>query len=110
MPAIMKGFFDRAFLPGITFESNKKGISKGLLNAKTARIITTAGDLSIDTYEEIYKSSGLVQLEKGILAYCGVSSIQSAFIGPLYNMNENDRIKSLENIASMALDDVSNTH
>lgn len=62
------------------------------------------------TYEEIYKPSGLVQLEKGILAYCGVSSIQSAFIGPLYNMNENDRIKYLENIASMALDDVSNTH
>ena len=91
MPAIMKGFFDRAFLPGITFKHNKEGESEGLLKGKTGRIITTAGDLSIEEYEEIYKSSGLVQLKKGILEYCGVSSIQSDFIGPLCELDEEDR-------------------
>ncbi len=65
MPAIMKGFFDKAFLPGIAFKSNKKGNSEGLLNAKSARIITTAGDLSLKVYEEEYHSSGLIQLKKG---------------------------------------------
>jgi len=107
MPAIMKGFFDRAFLPGITFKSNKKGISEGLLNGKTGRIITTAGDLSVDTYEEVYKSGGLVQLKKGILEYCGVSLIQNDFIGPLYELDENDRRKWIGKIEDLgALDSI----
>lgn len=102
MPAIMKGFFDRTFLPGITFKSNKNGLSEGLLNGRTGRIITTAGDLSIDIYEEIYKSSGLVQLKKGILEYCGISSIEDHFIGPLYELDENDRKKWISQIENYA--------
>jgi putative NADPH-quinone reductase len=105
MPAIMKGFFDRAFLPGIAFKSNKKGNSEGLLNAKSARIITTAGDLSLKVYEEEYHSSGLIQLKKGILEYCGVSSVESHFIGPLYELTENDRRKWLDTIAKLAITD-----
>ena len=106
MPAIMKGFFDRAFLPGITFKHNKEGGSEGLLKGKTARIITTAGDLSIENYEEVYKSSGLVQLKKGILEYCGVSSIQSDFIGPLCELDEEDRKEWIEEMKNLAVLDV----
>ncbi|MBD1426192.1 NAD(P)H-dependent oxidoreductase [Sphingobacterium arenae] len=102
MPAIMKGFFDRAFLPGITFKNNKQGSSEGLLKGKTGRIITTAGDLCLKTYEEAYRSSGLVQLQKGILEYCGVSSIQSDFIGPLYELNEKDRKEWMQRIKDLA--------
>jgi len=41
-PASMKGFIDRTFLPGITFETVKgKAIPKKLLKGKTARIILT---------------------------------------------------------------------
>lgn len=105
MPAIMKGFFDRAFLPGITFKSDKEGTTEGLLQGRTGRIITTAGDLSLSTYEEIYASSGLVQLKKGILEYCGISSIQDSFIGPLYEMDENDKRKWIVEIESFAKSD-----
>lgn len=107
MPAIMKGFFDRAFLPGIVFKSNKGSLSEGLLKGRTGRIITTAGDLSENVYEDEYSSSGLIQLQKGILEYCGVDSIQNNFIGPLYELNEDDRKKWLEEIASIARTDVS---
>lgn len=105
MPAIMKGFFDRAFLPGITFKSNKEGATEGLLQGRTGRIITTAGDLSLDIYEEIYASSGLVQLKRGILEYCGISSIQDSFIGPLYELNEHDRRKWIVQIEKFAIAD-----
>jgi len=105
MPAIMKGFFDRAFLPGITFKRDKEGPTEGLLHGRTGRIITTAGDLSLDIYEEIYVSSGLVQLKKGILEYCGISSIQDSFIGPLYELDENDRRKWLGQIENFAIAD-----
>ncbi|SDI37122.1 NAD(P)H-dependent oxidoreductase [Chryseobacterium jejuense] len=105
MPAIMKGFFDRAFLPGITFKSDKKGNSEGLLNAKSARIITTAGDLSLKLYEDEYQSSGLIQLKKGILEYCGVSSIENHFIGPLYELTEKERKEWLDTITGLAITD-----
>ncbi len=105
MPAIMKGFFDRTFLPGITFKSDKKGGSEGLLNAKSARIITTAGDLSLKTYEEEYQSSGLIQLKKGILEYCGISTIESHFIGPLYEFTEKERKEWLNTISGLAITD-----
>lgn len=105
MPAVMKGFFDRAFLPGIAFKSNKKGSTEGLLNAKSARIITTAGDLSLKAYEEEYQSSGLIQLKKGILEYCGVSSIENHFIGPLYELTEKNRKQWLNTIMELAIID-----
>ena len=105
MPAIMKGFFDRAFLPGIAFKSDKEGANEGLLNGRTGRIITTAGDLSLDVYEDIYASSGLVQLKKGILGYCGISSIQDSFIGPLDKLNESDRRKWIVEIENLATSD-----
>lgn len=105
MPAIMKGFLDRVFLPGFTFKTNKKGITEGLLTGKTGRIITTAGDLSIDVYEDVYQSSGLVQLKKGILEYCGVSFIQSDFIGPIYELSEDEIKEWLETVEASAKND-----
>ncbi len=105
MPAIMKGFIDRAFLPGIVFKSNKKGTNEGLLNGRSGRIITTAGDLSAKTYEEDYLSSGLIQLKKGILEYCGVSSILTDFIGPVDALTANDRIQWLNNVKALAVTD-----
>lgn len=101
IPALMKGFFDRAFLPGITFKS-EKGVSKGLLTSKTARIITTAGDLSENAYREIYNSSGLTQLKNGILEYCGVDQVKSTFIGPLDELNDKDKNLWIEKIGTIA--------
>lgn len=105
MPAIMKGFFDRAFLPGIVFKSNKEGPSEGLLQGRTSRIITTAGDLSLAMYQDTYASSGLVQLKNGILEYCGVSAIQDSFIGPLYEMSAADRADCLVQMENYAAAD-----
>ena len=99
MPAILKGFFDRAFLPSIAFKIN--GEDKGLLSGKTARIINTAGDLSQSQYENIYKSSGLIQLKKGILEYCGASSVSTNFIGPLEELNESDRRNFLNEMKNL---------
>lgn len=105
MPAIMKGFFDRAFLPNITFKTIKGEATQGLLTSDTARIITTAGDLSYNEYEKTYHLSGLVQLQKGILEYCGISSIENNFIGPLNDLTENDRLQWIERIKEIAIND-----
>lgn len=105
MPSIMKGFFDRAFLPGITFRSHKSKPTEGLLKGKTGRIITTAGDMTLEVYQNVYKSSGLVQLRQGILEYCGVKIIQHDFIGPLREFNERNYQEILQNVEAIAKSD-----
>ncbi|WP_010250324.1 NAD(P)H-dependent oxidoreductase [Myroides injenensis] len=106
MPAIMKGFFDRAFLPNITFTHKNGILSKGLLEHKTARIITTAGDLSLDVYKNEYADAGLVQLEKSILNYCGVSPILNTFLGPLNHMTEQEIRAFINTIPSIVEKDL----
>jgi putative NADPH-quinone reductase len=105
MPSIMKGFIDRTFLPGITFRSHKGQPTEGLLKGKTGRIITTAGDMTLEVYQNVYKSSGLVQLRKGILEYCGVTVTQDNFIGPLGEFNATDYQEILENVEAIAKTD-----
>lgn len=105
LPAIMKGFFDRAFLPGIAFKHNPDGETVGLFKGKTARIITTGGDLDINIYTDIYKSSGLIQLRDGILAYCGIQTIDTTFIGPMNNLTYEDRAFWLKEVDNYAYQD-----
>lgn len=97
-PAIMKGFIDRIFLPGIMFEYVKgKPLPKGLLKGKTGRIIITA-----DTprwYDWLYmKSPAINQLKKGTLQFCGVKPIKVTYIAPIKNATNEFRIKSLNKV------------
>ena len=98
-PAIMKGFIDRTFLPGITFEPIEgKSLPKKLLKGKTARIIITA-----DTpkwYDYLFmKSPAINQFKKGTLEFCGISPVKVTYISPIKNSNNNYRKKWLEKIS-----------
>lgn len=84
-PAIMKGFIDRAFLPGITFKPVEgKALPIKLLKGKTSRIIMTS-----DTpkwYNYLYlKSPAINQFKKGVLNYCGISPVKVTYIAPVKN-------------------------
>jgi len=105
LPALMKGFFDRAFLPGITFVHHSSDNTEGLLLGKTARIITTGGDLSNEIYNDVYKQSGLIQLKEGILEYCGVQVTDTIFIGPMNDLTADDRLWWLNEVKNYAFKD-----
>lgn len=82
-PAIMKGFIDRTFLPGITFQPIPgKPLPKKLFKGKTSRIIVTA-----DTprwYDLLYMGSPtLNQFKKGTLEFCGISPVKVTYIAPI---------------------------
>jgi NAD(P)H dehydrogenase (quinone) len=75
IPALLKGFFDRAFSPGFAFSyrNNSTGWDK-LLAGKTARIIATMDSPS--WYDRIvYGRSALKQVEKATLAFCGIRTV-----------------------------------
>jgi len=82
-PALMKGFIDRTFLPGITFEYIEgKALPNKLLKGKTARIIVTA-----DTpkwYDYLFmKRPAINQFKKGTLEFCGISPVRVTYIAPI---------------------------
>jgi NAD(P)H dehydrogenase (quinone) len=88
-PALMKGFIDRTFLPGITYEPIKgKALPKKLLKGKTARIIITA-----DTpkwYDALFmKSPAIHQFKKGTLEFCGISPVKITYISTIKNSKVN---------------------
>jgi putative NADPH-quinone reductase len=82
-PAVMKGFIDRAFLPGITFKMIPgKSIPEKLLKGKTCRIIITS-----DTprwYDRFFMHSPAIrQFKKGTLELCGVRPVKVHYIAPV---------------------------
>ena len=82
LPAVMKGFIDRTFLPGVTFKYVKGPIPQKLLKGKSARIIATA-DTPGWYYRWFMGSPATKQLKQGTLQFCGVSPVRTTYIAPL---------------------------
>jgi NAD(P)H dehydrogenase (quinone) len=98
-PALMKGFIDRTFLPGITFQPTQgKALPKKLLKGKTARIIITADTPKWYNFL-IMKSPAINQFKKGTLEFCGISPVKATYISPVKNSKTDYRKKWLEKIA-----------
>lgn len=97
-PALMKGFIDRTFLPGIAFEPIEgKAMPKKLLKGKTARIILTSDTPRWYDYL-IMKSPAINQLKKGTLEFCGISPVKVSYIAPIKNSSAETRIKYLDKV------------
>jgi NAD(P)H dehydrogenase (quinone) len=81
MPAMMKGFIDRLFLPGMAFRYKENSLWwNKLLSGKTGRIITTM-DQPGWYYRFIYGRPSINQLKKCTLNFCGVSPVRVTSIG-----------------------------
>lgn len=97
-PAIMKGFIDRVFLPGITFSYKENSIWwDKLLTGKTARIITTMDQPSW-YYKVIYNSPSVNQLKKTILEFCGVKPVKVTYVDNIKTSDVLKREKFLRKI------------
>lgn len=87
MPALMKGFFDRAFLPGFAFKYPPHSVRwEKLLAGRTADIIVT-----MDTPPLIYRwflgNVGIRQLKNNILGFCGITTKKVKIFSPTKNQS-----------------------
>jgi len=75
-PALLKGFFDRTFLPGFAFQSRKRGpFWDRLLAGRSGRLIVTADSPSL--YDWFVNGMPAVRLvRKAVLAFCGVKPVR----------------------------------
>jgi putative NADPH-quinone reductase len=77
-PALLKGFIDRLFLPGLAFEYSDGGlkIPKGLLAGRTARLLVTMDSPGF-YYRWFLGAPGHRAMKKGVLEFVGISKIRS---------------------------------
>jgi NAD(P)H dehydrogenase (quinone) len=101
MPAIVKGMFDRMWIPGFAFNFEKpSGNLIQRLAGKTARVIVTAGSNSpIMTWMKYGDFTN--EIEKGILGFAGFTVAVSTF-GPCEKCENVQREEWIEEIRDKA--------
>lgn len=98
MPAMMKGFIDRLFLPGIAFQYRENSVWwDKLLKGKTARIITTLDQPSW-YYRLFFGRPSVNQLKKSVLQFCGINPVKVTYVGVVKKSTEKQRVKWLDKV------------
>lgn len=101
MPALLKGFFDVAFLPGFAFKYRENSVWwDKLLAGRTARIIYTT-DAPVWVYRYFYGEPSVSQLKRRILQFCGFQQVGVTGIGPIRKSSLEFRKKALQRVAAL---------
>lgn len=101
LPAKLKGFFDRLFLPGMAFRYRENSpLWDRLLKGRSARIITTM-DTPRWFFWLVYRNAGYHLLKRSILNFCGIRPVKIMRIGPIRNSSEDFRARQLRKVESL---------
>lgn len=96
MPALLKGFFDRLFLPGMAFKMRENSVLwDKLLQGKTCELITTM-DTPVWFYRMIYHNHGVRQLKQSILEFCGIQVKKIYYFSVLRSSSRERRLEWLQ--------------
>lgn len=90
-PALLKGFFDRVFLPGFAFKYRENSLLwDKFLKGKSARLIVTMD--SPPWYNRlVYRNASQVSLRRALLQFCGISPVKSSVFGPVKSSTPSQR-------------------
>lgn len=91
VPALLKGFIDRVFLPGFAFRPHENGIFwDKLLRGRSGRILFTQ-DAPAWYYRWFMGEPSVKMLKKGTLEFCGVAPVRTTAFGPVKGSSEGFR-------------------
>ncbi|WP_421616934.1 NAD(P)H-dependent oxidoreductase [Brevibacillus sp. TJ4] len=101
MPAVLKGFFDRVFLPGFAYQYRENSpLWDKLLAGKSARVIVTMDTPS--WYNRlVYWRAGHLVMKRNILHFCGIKPVHITEIGPINSSTESKRAGWLQKIRAL---------
>ncbi|NLP58741.1 NAD(P)H-dependent oxidoreductase [Lutibacter sp. B1] len=104
IPAIMKGFIDRTFIPGFAFKyrENSHWWDK-CLTGKTARLICTM-DAPVWYYKWFYGAPSHKAMKKLTLQFVGIQKVKITAIGPVRLSKNEFRIKWLKKIEKLGFE------
>ena len=92
MPALMKGFFDRVFLPGFAFKYRGNSLPDKLLIKRTAHLMVTM-DTPSWYYHWIYRRPGHNEMKRTILEFCGIKVVKISEFAPIKGSSQQQREK-----------------
>ncbi len=96
LPALLKGFIDRVFLPGFAFKYRKDSPWwDRLLVGRSARLLVTM-DTPPWYYRWIYRMPGHNQMRRTVLEYCGIKPVRVSSFGIVKSSTASQRGKWLE--------------
>ena len=91
IPALLKGFFDRTFLPGFAFKyRNRSQLWDKLLTGRTADLLVTM-DTPPWYFRWIYGAPGHRQMTRTILGFSGIKTRRLAEFAPVRPSSEEQR-------------------
>jgi len=101
IPALLKGFIERIFLPGfaVNFHENDPFWDK-LLAGRSARLIVTLNTPSW-YYRWVFGRPGHRTMKNTILEFCGIQPVRITEIGPMRNSTDVKRKKWLEEVRAL---------
>lgn len=95
MPAILKGMFDRMFLPGFAFrfkkdrEGKRTNKTEQLLKGRSARVVVTTGTHPL--LVRFLYGDFTNEIARATLGFSGISPVRISAIGPCDNTPERKR-------------------
>ena len=95
MPALLKGFIDRIFLPGFAFKYREGSLFwDRLLSGRTAHLLVTM-DTPPWYFRWVYRMPGHNQMKRTILEFSGIKPVAISSFGPIKDSSQQKREKWL---------------
>lgn len=91
MPALLKGFIDRVFLPGFAFSYRKNSqLWDRLLAGRSAHLLVTM-DTPPWYYRWVFRMPGHQQMRRTILEFSGIRPVRVTNFGPVRNATSDQK-------------------
>lgn len=101
MPALVKGFLDRCWLPGFAFKYHKNDpFWDRLLAGRSARMIVTSDAPTLYNFLMYFNAPVLV-MKKAVLGFCGFKPVRVTTFGNIKNRSKIDLEKILEKVKKL---------
>ena len=103
MPALLKGFIDRTFLPGCAFRYREHSIRwDKLLTGRSAHLFVTM-DTPPLYYRLVFRMPGHNQMKRTILQFSGINPVQITSFGSMKTSTAKQREQWLAQVKQLAL-------
>jgi len=101
MPALMKGFIDRTFLPGFAFKYHKRSpLWDRLLTGRTAELIVTMDTPPLFN-KLVNRSPGDKQMKRSVLQFTGLKPTRATSFGKVRGASDVKRAKWITKAAKL---------